>query len=376
MDSSDLSLQLRMMLPAAEALFAATLLLTPCAAGESWKQLAPLPDALGVAAPFAGVSGKVLLVGGGANFPDKMPWEGGKKRWHNRVWVLEEPGGTWKEAGLLPRPLAYGLSLSAKGTLLCLGGSDDTRHYADVFALEWKDGSLARNRTALASLPIPLANAAGAVDEDGTVYVACGSSEPGEQSASNRVFVSDYQSGMLAWRELPPLPAEPRILPVAAARGKAFYLFGGAALESVGGKVVRRNLRDAWCYTAPQGWQRLADLPKPCVAAPSPAPVVEGVGKGTDETRAFALLLAGDDGSRAGFQPVEQHPGFPDGMQRYDFKADRWELSGKVPAPRATAPCVKWGEAFVIPSGEVRPGVRSPEVWSLSINHSPEKSPP
>ena len=78
-----------------------------CAADAlAWKQLPPLPDAPGVAGPFAGVSGGALLVAGGANFPDRMPWEGGKKVWLDRVWVLEKPDGVWREAGKLPRPLA------------------------------------------------------------------------------------------------------------------------------------------------------------------------------------------------------------------------------------------------------------------------------
>ena len=188
--------------------------------------------------------------------------------------------------------------------------------------------------------------------------------------ASNRVFRLPSGDPPPAWQELPPLPAEPRILPVAAAADRAFYLFGGTALEASQGKIVRRPLRDAWRYTPTDGWKRLADLPKPCVAAPSPAPVVR---KGNHEG---VLLLAGDDGSRAGFQPVEQHPGFPDTVLWYDFTADHLEVSGKVPAPRATVPCVKWGQSFIIPSGEVRPGVRSPEVWALRYPTPPGAMPP
>ena len=37
-----------------------------CAAGaQTWEQLPPIPKPLGVAAPFAGVSGGALLVAGG-----------------------------------------------------------------------------------------------------------------------------------------------------------------------------------------------------------------------------------------------------------------------------------------------------------------------
>jgi len=325
--------------------------------GLKWKQLPSLPDSQGVAGAFGGVSQNALLVAGGANFPDKMPWEGGAKVWHDRVWVLDRPDGKWMDAGKLPRPLAYGVSASVKGAVVCIGGSDRERHYADVTSLVWQDGKLkARSEAIPGPLPIPLANAAAAVNEKEDVYVACGSSEPGERRASNRVFHAGWRARVLEWRELPPLPAEPRILPVAAARGDTFYVFGGAALEQKDGKPVRRYLRDAWRFTGDNGWKRLADLPKPAVASPSPAPVVHGK----------IWLLAGDDGSLAGFTPVEKHPGFPGTIMAYDPAMDRWSEAGKVPAPRATVPCISWLGGFVIPSGEVRPGVRSPEVWSFS----------
>ena len=54
-----------------------------------WKQLPPIPDREGFAGSYAGVSGNALLVAGGANFPDKRPWEGGTKIWYDRVFVLE-----------------------------------------------------------------------------------------------------------------------------------------------------------------------------------------------------------------------------------------------------------------------------------------------
>ncbi|HWB02992.1 MAG TPA: hypothetical protein VG796_08215 [Verrucomicrobiales bacterium] len=332
-----------------------------CAAQEEWRKLAPIPEPLGVAAPFAGVSGNTLIVGGGANFPDKMPWEGGRKVWHDKVWILEAPEGKWREAGKLPRPLAYGVSVSVNSCMLCIGGSDAVRHYANVFAFEWKNGRLERNTTVPPPLPVPLANAAGAVDEDGVVYVACGSSEPGEKTASNRVFTAGFRWKVIEWRELPPLPAESRILPVAASRGNSFYLFGGAALEQQNGKTVRRYLRDAWRFTAAAGWKRLADMPKPCAAASSPAPVIGGQ----------VLIAGGDDGSLVNFTPVEKHPGFPAAILRYDIAANTWTSSSGHPAPRATVPCVPWRGGFVFPSGEVRPGVRSPEVWTLSA--APDK---
>lgn len=44
---------------------------------------------------YAGVSNNFLLCMGGANFPEKMPWEGGVKQWHNKIFILEEGAKSW-----------------------------------------------------------------------------------------------------------------------------------------------------------------------------------------------------------------------------------------------------------------------------------------
>jgi N-acetylneuraminic acid mutarotase len=322
---------------------------------SAWDECSPLPVPLGVAGTFAGPSGGALLVAGGANFPNGMPWEGGKKVWQQEVWVLNEPHGTWKLAGKLPRPLAYGVSVTHADGVVCVGGSDAEKHYADAFRLTWKDGALATQP--LPPLPVTLANAAGALVSE-TLIVAGGTTQPGEQAASNAVYAINLAVPKPAWRELPPLPGRPRFLAVAGSHAGAFYLFGGVALApQKDGKIAREYLRESWRYRESDGWQRLADLPKPCAAAPSPAPFSKG----------RFLLLGGDDGSLVGFQPPEKHPGFPSTYFVYMVADDQWLPGLGTPPARATLPCVEWRGRFVMPSGEVRPGVRSPEVWSIDL---------
>lgn len=346
------------------AMIAASTALTTglCAAGVKagdlhWSQLPSLPDHLGVAGAFAGVSNGDLLVAGGANFPDKMPWEGGKKVWHDTVYALDRTNGAWRVVGTLPRPLGYGVSLSTKDGVLCIGGSDAERHYPDVFLLSHSHGKL--NVKSLPPLPVSLANGAGALVGK-IAYVTAGAAMPGEQSALNRFFALELANAKPAWREIEPCPGEARILPVAGGTKGAFYLAGGAALRPKDGKIKRVYLQDAWRFTPGRKWERLADLPKPCVAAPSPAPVVN----------ATMLLLGGDDGALADFQPLEQHPGFPKAVQALDLRTEKWTQFDGVPATRATVPVVEWNGLFVLPSGEVRPGVRSPEVWALRRNET------
>lgn len=343
-------MQSRMILPVAVLVSA-----TAPAAETHWVQLPPIPDQLGVAGSFAGVCDGRLLVAGGANFPDKKPWEGGKKVWHETVFTLDEPGGKWVVAGALPRPLGYGVSVTHRDGIICVGGSDATRHYADAFRLDVKAGRLVT--TPLPSLPHPLANACGALLGE-TLYVAGGQESADAADALKSCFALDLAAAKPEWRKIDDLPGAGRILSVAAACDGAFWVIGGAALVSrPDGKVERQYLTDAYRYDPSTGWRRVADLPEPVVAAPSPA-----------GTRASGpVIFGGDNGKQVGIAP-QQHRGFSRRVLRYDLSKGEWraDADGELPAPRVTTPLVQWRGMWVIPSGEATPGVRSPQVWAAS----------
>ena len=331
------------------------------AAPMTWQQITPLPDREGFASMFAGVSGGALLAAGGANFPDKKPWEGGKKVWYDTVFVLEKPDGQWKVAGKLPRPLAYGVSVTHGAGVVCVGGSDADGHRAEAFRLEWRGGKLATK--ALPPLPRAVANMSGALLGD-TLYVAGGTERPDSTSALKTCFALNLAEPKPAWRELEPWPGPARMLAVAAAQDGSFFLVSGTDLSAgADGKPVRTYLRDAYRFTPGQGWKRIADLPRAAVAAPSPAPT-----RGATEF----LVLSGDDGAQLATPPTA-HRGFPRSAFAYDTRADRWTEIAPVPAPRVTVPTAQWNGAWLVVSGEQRPGVRSPEVWLLKA--SPPGSP-
>lgn len=320
----------------------------------NWRQLPPLPDPLGVAAPFAGVSDKALLVAGGANFPNGFPWQGGQKVWHDAVYSLAAPDAEWKSVGKLPRPLAYGVSVTYGQSVVCAGGSDAQRHYSDVFVMRLVHEQV--QFQALPSLPRTLANGAGAL-LGSTLYLAGGSETPEATIALNNFWTLDLAAAQPRWQELQPWPGPARMLAVAAAQDGAFFLASGVELvDDATGKPARRYLQDAYRYKPDSGWRRIADLPHPTAASPSPAPALG---------QSSFIILGGDDGSRVGFQPIAQHPGFPKSILAYHTITDTWKPLGEVPAARVTTPTVKWNDDWVVPSGEMRPGVRSPEVWSF-----------
>lgn len=324
-------------------------------AGLRWEKLPPLPDPAGLGSPYAGVSDGTLLVAGGANFPEAPPWAGGRKRWYDTVYALSEPHGEWKEVGRLPRPMAYGVSVTARGGVVCAGGSDLERHYRDVFVLRLSGGKLETEM--LPSLPGPMANGCGALLGQ-VLYVAGGIEEPNSTNALRTFWALDLAAAAPAWRELEPWPGPGRMLAVAAAQGGAFYLISGTSLSGdAEGKPVRRYLTDTYRYRPGSGWKRVADIPRPAVAAPSPAPVLQD---------AQILVLSGDDGTKVGFQPLDQHPGFAKDVLAYDAIKDVWQRAGEVLSTQVTVPAVAWRGRHVIPNGEIRPGVRTPEVWSFS----------
>jgi N-acetylneuraminic acid mutarotase len=325
----------------------------------TWSDLPALPDPIGFAGPFAGVSGGAMLVAGGANFPDAPPWRGGTKTWHDRVFVLPDPRSQWIESDVkLPRPIGYGVSITTPNGMVCVGGSDARQHHAHVFRLAWSTAERRLQIADLPPLPRPVANACGARVRN-TIYIAGGLAEPNAASTLRTFFALDLNAREPAWRSLPPWPGRPRMLAVAAAddASNAFYLFSGADLApGPDGKPVRTYLKDAYRYTPESGWRRLADMPRPAVAAPSPA-VVDLI-----DARLRIAIHGGDDGANVDFQPLDEHPGFPRTTLFYNLAFNNWREAGDWPVPSVTNPLVGWAGGRVAPSGEIRPGVRTPRI--------------
>lgn len=326
-------------------LFTGLMISAVVVATETPSAMPALPDKEGFAGMYAGVSHGALLAAGGANFPDKKPWQGGEKVWHDDVFVLDKPDGTWRKVGKLPRPLGYGVSVSHNDTLVCVGGSHQTGHSQEAFRLEWRDGKLVTSQ--LPDLPRPLANMAGALDGD-TLFIACGQLRPDGAMTTAECFSIDLSQREPSWTKLEDCPGGGRMLPTAACHNGQFYLVGGVELKmNFQSEVSRKYLSDGYCYTPGKGWAKIAELPYPVAAAPSPAP--------TDKGGFF--LLGGDDGSQVSTAP-DRHPGFRKRVLRYEPKANKWHSAGALPAGHVTAPMVFWQRQWLVVSGEVRPGVR------------------
>lgn len=329
----------------------------------NWAQGSPLPDADGLAGAFAGVSNGALILAGGTNFPgDGRPWTVGTKTWYDKVYVLRQPHGSWSVAGRLPRPLGYGVSITGAGGLICLGGSDAGREYAAAFILRYRDSRIVSEE--LPWLPAPMANGCGVLLHD-HIYVA-GSIHTLGGGLENCFWSLDLSAPVKKWEVLPPLPGPSRMLAAAGAGEEEVYIFGGVHMKD----STREYLKDCWKYQPGKGWVRVADLPHPVAAAPTPA---------YQAGQSHLVLFGGDDGSKASLVGTlkDEHPGFNNEVLAFNTITGAWSVMGKVPVDRkpdaaanphgstyapVTTPLVVWNDQVVLAGGEARPGVRSRRV--------------
>lgn len=316
------------------------------AAHFNWQTLAPLPQKL--SGQFVGVSNNALIVAGGTDFPVSL-FEGGQKVWYDAVYALDEPNGQWKKVGQLKQPLAYGASITTADGIICIGGSDNKRHYAEAFKLQYSDGKIVRTELPSLAQPLAMMNAAllGNV-----IYVVGGQLEPTSNAALSDVWKLNLNDLNAGWTKGEPLPATGRILPGMATIGDSFYVISGAELYQET-TVKRRYLNDAYRYNPKAGWQRVADLPRSVVAAPT-----------ATYGQSHILVFGGDDGANAARvqELKENHPGFSRDVLAYHTITNTWAKAGEFPNGLVTTVAAAWRGDIVISGGENRPGNRSAET--------------
>jgi len=341
----------------------------------SVKSLSPIPDKDGFAGSVAGVSNDVLIVAGGSNFPNGgRPWNGGIKKWYDQIWVLEKPKGQWKNAGKLPRPLGYAVSLTWRDAVVCVGGSNETGHFAESFLLRWQNQQVVFEN--LPDFPSTIANACGAL-VDNVLYIAGGLEKPNAPQTMSTFYALDLSAepSKRTWKRLPKWQGPARMLSVAAGVEGTFFLLSGTSLsENKTDKSISRTyLKDAHSYDPQTNqWTQLPDLPYATVAAPTPAFMTDNQ----------LIILGGDTGENANNNLIlkDKHPGFSLNILGFDRINNQWKSLHPFPTKiksdaettpnestylPVTTPLVSWKGGYIIPGGEVRPGTRTPRVLMI-----------
>ncbi len=330
---------------------------------QAFNMIEPIPDKEGFAGMYAGVSkGKVFCMGG-ANFPEKRPWEGGAKVWYDDIYMMNENHDWVKTAQHMPIKLAYGVSISYKNQLLLIGGYNESGYQKTFYSCIWNGTSC--QFTELKSLPIPLANMAGSLVGDLIIVAGGTSSSTGEPLSV--VFGFDLKHPQNGWFNLPAWPGPSRTQPVSASTNNHFYLFSGetVGVDSAGNKY-RNILKDAYEFSPAfmdgkwiGNWKKRTDLPHGVSASANPAPMFNNQ---------YVLFWGGLDSATARIKDPVTHPGFPKTLLIFDIKNNTSKDIGFTEeVSPVTLPSVKWNNKWLFISGEKKPGVRTNQVIQLSI---------
>jgi len=334
-------------------------------ARATWRELPPYPQAPGVAGILSGNHNGVLIAAGGANFPDRPPWEGGKKKYHDSIYVLLPGEKAWRPAGRLPEPRAYAGVVSVPGGVLVAGGENADKVFQDSLLLHW-DG----RQVVIAQAPgllAPTTSPVAALLND-KVYLAGGYAPGALRVSRDSFWCLDLADSAAGWKVLPTWPGPTRGQAVLATVGGAVYLISGLEIKpGADGNPQVTYLSDAYRYLPSRAWEKLPDLPWSAIAAPSPAPVM------TSPARVF--VLGGVDGRQSGKLPRETR--LPNDILYFDIAGHQWKLWPEPwPDSVVNVSAVQSGDDWIIVSGEILSGVRTDHAWSWRIEESTDPASP
>lgn len=331
----------------------------------------PFDTGRGVAGAFIGISSDAVIIAGGSDFPDAFPWEGGKKIHYDDIYIIRKTGKGYVcsqcEGAVLPRPLAGGCAASLGGSLYCFGGTDGMYPSADVLRLTLSGTNVKVETVSL--LPEGFVPAA-ATSFEGRIIIH------GTSEGRNALYAYDASNGQ--WHSLPGCPertiSEGACL-VAKHNGKedAIYLIGGRGTDEKGLHIAG----NVWEYLPTHKiWNRKTEY----VSDGSPINLMYS--SAVPYGSGHILVFGGDDGKEfvrrmklEENQAQEElreaflnHKGFLRNIFAYHPITDTWITidSAEEPLP-VVSTAINFDGKIIIPSGEVRPGVRTPEIKIFSV---------
>lgn len=358
----------------------------------------------GVSAPFVGTANDFILVAGGCNFPGTAAADGGKKQFYRQVYIRKKQAhdGVWAMAGLLPRPLAYGASVTTPEGVVCIGGTSNGKtSEKSVLLLQLKQQRLQIKM--LSPLPCGLDQHAAALG-GGYLYVAGGQTGGIPSAKAFRIALSTLLKNPHAqWERLPDytLPGNERVQPCGAVQTGAlhpqFYLFGG--YNPTNGKVFTdgRYLNpknNIWYKTAdikPDGRMRALIGTQAVASGCSHILFFGGVDKDIFEKAIGRTLRMGElkaknmsaaeaDSLKKQQEAYMRQPApwyrFNSDVLTYHTITDSWGIATSSPLmARAGAGIVPYTDLqgqqhWMVIDGEVKPGIRTADVTDVKMTYT------
>jgi len=329
-------------------IMAALLLVCAACNRQDMTELKPIPDAAyahGVSAPFCGVIQDVLVVSGGANFPDKPLLEGGAKRVYADIWA--HTGSKWIHAGALPDSTAYGATFAVENGLVFAGGNVCGETTDKVYEVSLHKGKAVLKK--LPSLPVPMEQC-GWTQEGTKLYLV------------GKEGIFTCEAGEYRWEKIADLP-EPLVQPVAYAKDGKLFVWGGFNPQTL--EVSDKGL----CLDGGQ-WKEAPAIPDGgtfvgatgAVLPDGRMAVVGGVNR-----QVFAKALHNGPDDRIPY--LSQDPSwYKFRPEVYVFDGQNWTLALTQPACALAGPGVASAKGVLyVAGGELKPGVRSPKIFKLNL---------
>lgn len=354
----------------------------------AWSVAGELPPANGqlvspgVAGPVTGVHDNKMFIAGGANFPDSMPWQGGKKKYYDNLFVFIKKGKQLiqlKGDFRLPENIAYSANCSTAKGVLYAGGENESGISDKVFLMQWNNTTKAVVFEKLPPLPIAVTNAA-ATCCNNIVFLAGGE---GQNAVSNKCWSLDLNNIQSGWKELAdlPKPVSHAVFLSTKTGGIVKLYIAGGRKKTPGG--ISELYNSVYEFNSMQNqWKELEPLPYALSAGTGIATGASGIvlfggDRGTTfskvESYLAAISKATDQSEKEQLvqeknQLLAAHPGFSKEILLYDITTGKCKTAGTIPySTPVTTTAFIWDNAVFMPSGEIKAGVRTPQILTAKI---------
>lgn len=335
---------------------------------------------IGLAGPIAGVTGDCLLIAGGANFPHLPPWEGGAKEIQKEVFIYRKEGVRLRLAAQdsLSMAVAYAASLSLPDGLLVIGGETPEGKTAACRLIKYDGSNKKISVSDFPDLPFPLANM-GAVVYGNKLVIVGGEKQ---DTVSDQVLQLDLAHLEKGWGCVGKLPYAVSHVQLLSDSQNNLYLLGGRKAHPESPSTLYHEL---WCSTDDgRTWSKQADIPFPAAAGTACLLPDQGIwllsaDRGDTFHRVESLIF--DAKKEANPSKRQQlidaknklqinHPGFGRAIWRYDLNLKKWSRMADLPSDGpVTTTAVVWDDMIILPSGEIKAGVRTPEILVATFSN-------
>ena len=345
-----------------------------------WQHSGELPPQkgyqknIGTAGVLYGKINDYIIVGGGANIPEKSVLEGGAKKTYQDVYLLkkdEDNNIQIVDQQQLPFEIAYGSSVTTDKGVYYIGGSTNNENANDITLFTQSNGKIKYEK--IGDLPFTITDGI-AVEHNNILYIGFGKQDG---KPSNRFISYNLDDNFI--KELNTLNDNfVRNQAVAQVLNDEIYLFSG------GGDII---YTDGYKYNISQNkWEKVAPVningKEISLYGASSIKINDDemlVIGGFDKTvydNAVKNLTTLKDEQLEKFRDIyfrldPYQYNWNKEILIYNSKSDSWKTIGKVPFD---APCgaglIKDDSSIVLINGEIKPGVRTNSIYVGNIENN------